>query len=310
VVPRILLSSANNGLGDSLCEIVALRALRRANLYAEIGWVSTHPEVAPEWVTVVDRVKPPVDWPGYVEKYRADWPDIRDTTLWDMRGWPLQFNRWAEFGWCSMPECYCRLVNAPFDPVDCLDVLDLLPGPGHFASAFREAAKAVSAIGPYCVIQGGPNIACPRKWQIEDRGEVAGYLRSKGYEVVALAGNDANACIPNARMVKGLSYRAAALVIHWAVRYVGSDTGVTWLAVLGTRTPVVALVRPEMGRAGSVLLRPDVREIRNDTPVDDVVDLVRRSLDEPTQVFTVDAESRSADRTPVERMGLRDAPRA
>jgi hypothetical protein len=259
-VSKILVTSANGGLGDSLCELVALRSLRHVNPDCRLGWVTCRPELAPPGVEVVDKTVLPVDWNTYRDKYRSDWPDIRDVTLWDVRGWPLQFNRWADFKWCPLPDCYCRLASTAFSNEFCNRILDYddrkLPIP---SASIRR---------PYAVIQGGENIASPYKWPLDRREAIANILTRHGLNVIALSGEDTHNTIPNTTRIFGLSVRESASIIDRARIYVGSDTGISWIATLATSTCCLILKRPELGTAGSFRVRTGVYELDHTTDVD------------------------------------------
>jgi hypothetical protein len=265
VPSSVLLASAAQGLGDALCGLPALRALRRLHPHARLGYLTKYPDVVPTWAAAIkfSGPEPFSTWGDqgaiddsrdywretWLEPQRAEWGDIRDLTIW-RDTWGRDGGR---LGYIPLPMWYSRLAGVDATPGDYRNVLDITDS--HRA---RAAQLVAPQVGPYVIVQGGPCHAAHWVWRPETRWPIIESLLASGVRVFGLSGSDGN--LPRGtQIIRSEPVRAGAAIIEGARLYVGADTGTSWLAVLCTQTPAVVIVRPEMHNAGSFVLFGDKR---------------------------------------------------
>jgi len=312
-VKRILFACGQGGIGDALCGVTVLRALRRLNLGSEFGYVSYYPEVCPSWA----RAYSIVDVGGGANngafaaaapKARGDWlkrldgfaglsapravitggndrrfirhvpppPPGYDQVI-SSTIWDAEYTETGwRVGWVPLPIFLGRVPGLGIEVTaeDCHDVLEI-------TDEDRARAAEIAGEEPYAVTMSGPGRSAYWVWPPETRAPVIAYLRGRGLRVFGLAAKG-TAPLDGTIPCHGLPVRVSAALIEGARVYVGMDSGPSWFAVLCTSTPSVIVTRKEMARAGEFNLFGDARvwNITNDRPDSERIALVEQILAE------------------------------
>lgn len=260
---KILVASPHRGLGDALCGLCCLRALRRLEPENEFALATKYPEITPTWaraITVPATYRRNIHANGM--EYR------RELDLWHrdiMKWWPewetrdcyiflRDFRREnPRFKWPPLPIFYQRHLNIEPAPVDFEDVLEL-------TKEDRARALALTGPEPFALLMSGPQISAPWSWPAAKRIPAARILAGTGLRVFGLAGKD-GAPIPGTTPLFVPSVRTAAAILDHARIYVGGDTGTSWIARMASRVPMVVVGRHEMRRCGQFNLFGERRVI-------------------------------------------------